>query len=84
MNKKETQVIILSESVAASIIKDSITFFMFAGLMYFNHKVLSGSTFIDVLMIILGMLMLSSRKSSRVYNGSKQGAIKWLEGGESE
>lgn len=71
-------IIIIKESVIGSIIKDIFTFIMFAGLMYFNHKVLSGHVLVDVLFIIFVLLWLQGMKSSQVFNGSKKDAIEWL------
>lgn len=75
-NKPE--IIIIQESVIGSIIKDTFTFAMFAGLMYFNHKYLAGSTFIDVLFIVCVILWLSSKKSSSVFKGTKKEAFEKL------
>jgi len=78
-NKPTNRVIILNESLIGSIIKDIFTFGMFAGLMYFNHRILSGSTFVDVLFIILVMMFIQGKFSSRAFSGSSKSAIKWLE-----
>ena len=43
MSKNNNEVVIINESVVGSIVKDLVTFSMFAGLLYFNHKVLSGN-----------------------------------------
>jgi hypothetical protein len=78
-DKKDTEVVILNESVAGAFLKDCFTFVLFAGLMYFNHTVLSGSTFVDVLFILLVILGLITKKSSRYFSGSRKEAIKFLE-----
>lgn len=78
MNKKEKIFIILKESVISSVVKDIFTFFMFAGLLYFNHEVLAGSTIVDVLFILLVLLFLATKRSKRCFEGSKEEAIKFL------
>ncbi len=75
---KETLVIIIQESVLKSVIKDVGTFSMFAGLMWFNHQYLAGSTFIDFLFIVCVILFLISRNSSSVFKGKPKDAIKYL------
>lgn len=80
MEKKEKLVIILQESVAASLIKDAGTFVLFGGLMLFNHRVLNGNGWLDFLFIVIVILWLMGRNSSQVYKGDKAGAVKWLEG----
>lgn len=77
-NKQEKLIVVVSESVVASLIKDLGTFILFAGLMYFNHKALSGSLLIDVLFIVMASLLLMGRSKS-VFKGSRKDAIKWLE-----
>jgi len=75
---QEKLVVVISESVTKSLIKDAGTFVMFAGLMYFNHTYLSGSTWIDLVFIIFVTLFLIGRNSSIVFRGTKKEAIKWL------
>jgi hypothetical protein len=77
--KSEKFVVIVQESVIGSIIKDIFNFALFAGLMWFNHTYLSGSTFIDFLFIVVVIMMLIGRSSSKVYQGSVDGAIKFLQ-----
>lgn len=72
-------VVILKESVIGSILKDIVTFLMFGGLMYFNHKVLSGNGWIDFLFIIFVFMWLTTLKSGQVFKGSRSEAIKWLQ-----
>lgn len=79
-NKPQKLIVILQESVAASLIKDAGTFLLFGGLMYFNHRVLAGNGWLDFLFIMIVILWLSSRNLSTVYKGDKEGAIKWLKG----
>lgn len=71
-------VIILHEKIIESIIKDIVTFIMFASLMYFNHKVLSGSTVVDVLFIFLVIVFIQSKCSKKLFFGTPQEAIKFL------
>jgi len=78
MQNKATHIVIVQESLAASIIKDVFTFLLFAGLLYFNHAVLSGNTFIDILFIIIIMMLLIGKSSKFAFNGTKAEAIKWL------
>lgn len=79
-SKQEKLVVIVNESVIGGLVKDVGTFALFAGLLYFNHKVLSGSLLVDVLFILMVMFFLIGKSSRRVFKGSKQEAIKWLEG----
>lgn len=78
MNKNEKTYIVLSESVVDSVIKDVFTFLMFAGLLYFNHKILSGSTVVDVLFILLVLMFLAAKKSKGCFEGSREEIIKFL------
>lgn len=77
--KKEKLVVILQESLLASIIKDVLAFGMFGGLMYFNHRVLSGNGWIDFVFILIVLMYTASKNLSTVYSGPKDGAIKWLQ-----
>lgn len=80
MDKKpEKLVVIVQESVIKSLIKDAGTSLLFAGLLYFNHAVLNGSTFIDVLFIIFVFAYLITKASKYCYSGPIDGAIKWLQ-----
>lgn len=76
--KNNKLIIILSESVTASIIKDIVTFLMFGGLMYFNHTVLDGNGWIDFIFIVFVYMWLAGLKSGQVFKGSKSDAIQWL------
>lgn len=78
MNKNEKTYIVLSESVIDSVIKDVFTFLMFAGLLYFNHKILSGSTVVDILFILLVLMFLAAKRSKWCFEGSREEAIKFL------
>ena len=77
--RKEKYVVIVQESVAGSVIKDLVTFGMFAGLMYFNHQYLSGSTWVDVMFILFVFLSLIGRNSKYVFKGNVVDGIKWLQ-----
>lgn len=79
MNKNEKTYIVLSESVIDSVIKDVFTFLMFAGLLYFNHEMLSGSTVVDVLFILLVLMFLAAKMGKRYFEGSREEAVKFLE-----
>lgn len=79
MNKNEKTYIVLSESVIDSVIKDVFTFLMFAGLIYFNHEMLSGSTVVDVLFILLVLMFLAAKRGKRYFEGSREEAVKFLE-----
>ena len=74
-NKK---IIVIRETVLRSIIKDTVTFLMFAGLMTFNHLVLSGSTTVDVLFIFLVVFTISVNAKKKNYEMTKEEAIKFL------
>jgi len=76
--KQEKLVVVLRESVVASLIKDAGTFLLFGGLMYFNHKVLSGNGWIDAIFILIVIIWLSSLNLSTVYKGNVEDTIEWL------
>lgn len=78
MAKVEKEVIILNESAVASVIKDLVTFIMFAGVMWFNHAYLGGNWLVDVVFIIFIFMWLSSLKLSQVFKGNRAEAITWL------
>lgn len=73
--KNEKIIVIINESVIGSIVKDVFTFGMFAGLLWFNHAYLSGSTFIDFLFILCVILFLAGRSSKNIFRGNKAEAI---------
>lgn len=77
--KQEKLVIILKESVVASLIKDAGTFALFGGMLWFNHRYLDGNGWLDAIFIIIVVIWLSSLNLSTVYKGSKEGAVKWLQ-----
>lgn len=80
MNEKpEKNIVILNESVLASLVKDAGTFALFAGIMYFNHAYLAGNGWLDAIFVIIVVLWLAGRNSSKVYSGNVAGAIKWLQ-----
>ncbi len=62
MSKPEKYVIVIQESVIASVVKDAATFIMFAGLLTFNHKVLNGNGWIDAMFIMFVCLWLLGRQ----------------------
>ena len=78
MNKNHKIIVITGESVLNSIIKDTFTCLMFAGLLYFNHKILSGSTVVDVLFILMALVFLVAKKSEQYFEGTREEAIKFL------
>jgi len=80
MEEKEKKlIVILNESVIGSLLKDAGSFILFGGLMLFNHTYLSGNGWIDAIFILIVILWLSTRNSARVFSGSKEDAIKWLQ-----
>lgn len=80
MNEKpEKEIVILNESVAASLIKDAGTFALFAGIMWFNHTYLAGNGWLDAIFVIIVVMWLAGRSTSKVYSGPIDGAIKWLQ-----
>lgn len=77
--KHNTKYIIIHETIIDSIVKDLATMIMFIGLMTFNHMSLGGSTIVDVLFIFLVLAFLSG-KNNYAFEGTKDEAIKYLEG----
>lgn len=78
-DKPEKTVVILNESVLGSLVKDAGTFLLFTGTMYFNHAYLAGNGWLDAIFVLIVVLWLIGRNSSRVYSGNTAGAIKWLQ-----
>lgn len=78
MNDDKIKYIVINESVIGSVIKDIVTFLMFAGLLLFNHWFLSGSTVIDVMFIVLTLGFLAGKHSKTRFEGTKEEVIKYL------
>lgn len=78
MDNDKIKYIVINESVVGSVIKDIVTFLMFAGLLLFNHWSLGGSTVIDVMFIILTLGFLAGKHSKTRFEGTKEEVIKYL------
>ena len=78
MNQNDQKIIVIHETIIESIIKDIVTFLMFAGLMYFNHKVLAGSTVIDVLFIFMVIAFIQTKGSKKFCFCTPKEAFKFL------
>ena len=78
MNNDKIKYIVINESVIGSIIKDIVTFSMFAGLLLFNHWLLGGSTAVDVMFIILTLGFLAGKRSKTRFEGTKEEVIEYL------
>lgn len=78
MDNDKIKYIVINESLMSSIIKDIVTFSMFAGLLLFNHHLLGGSTVVDVMFIILTLGFLASKHSKTRFEGTKKEVIKFL------
>ena len=78
MDNDKTKYIVINESVVGSIIKDIVTFLMFAGLLLFNHWFLGGSTVIDVMFIVLTLGFLAGKRSKTRFEGKREEVIKFL------
>lgn len=78
MDDDKIKYIVINESVVGSVIKDIVTFLMFAGLLLFNHQFLNGSTVIDTLFIILVLLWLAGKRSKNYFTGTREEVIKYL------
>lgn len=78
MDDNKTKYIVINESVVGSVIKDIVTFSMFAGLLLFNHWFLSGSTVIDVMFIVLTLGFLAGKRSKTCFEGTKEEVIEYL------
>ena len=77
-DKNPRIVVVLNESVIGSVVRDLVSFSMFAGLMYFNHKYLNGSAWVDMAFILFVFMFVASRSSKVYFNGTTEEAIKWL------
>lgn len=78
MDDDKTKYIVINESAMSSIVKDIVTFSMFAGLLLFNHHLLGGSTVVDVMFIILTLGFLAGKRSKTRFEGTKEEVIKYL------
>ena len=78
MDNDKTKYIVINESVVGSIIKEIVTFLMFAGLLLFNHWFLGGSTVIDVMFIVLTLGFLAGKRSKTRFEGTREEVIKFL------
>ena len=78
MDDDKTKYLVINESVIGSIIKDMVTFSMFAGLLMFNHHLLGGSTVIAVMFIILTLGFLAGKHSKTRFEGTQEEVIKYL------
>ena len=78
MDDDKTKYIVINESAMGSIVKDIVTFSMFAGLLLFNHWFLGGSTVVDVMFIILTLGFLAGKHSKTRFEGTKEEVIKYL------
>lgn len=79
MDVDKIKFIVINESVIGSIIKDIVTFSMFAGLLLFNHWLLGGSTVVDVMFIILTLGFLAGKHNKTRFEGTKEEVIKYLQ-----
>lgn len=84
MDNDKTKYIVINESVVGSIIKDVVTFSMFAGLLLFNHQFLSGSTVIDVLFITIVLFFLANKRTKHYLEGTREDIINYLINDEQE
>ena len=78
MDNDKIKYIVINESVIGSIIKDIVTFLMFAGLLIFNHQLLGGSTVVDVMFIILTLGFLAGKHSKTRFEGTREEIINYL------
>lgn len=78
MDDDRIKYIVINESVIGSIIKDIVTFLMFAGLLLFNHWFLGGSTIVDVMFIIFTLGFLAGKHSKTRFTGTREEVINYL------
>lgn len=78
MDNDKIKYIVINESVVGSVIKDIVTFLMFAGLLLFNHHLLGGSTVVDVMFIILTLGFLAGKHSKTRFTGTREEVINYL------
>jgi len=78
-NNPQKTVVILQESIIGSLIKDTGTFALFAGLLYFNHRFIGGGVLVDIFFIVFGLFWASLRTNSQVFSGLSADAVKWLQ-----
>lgn len=63
--KDVKEIIYYRESFVQSILSDAFMFGGIFALLYFNHQVLNGSTFIDFIFILLMFLIVLGRSNKR-------------------
>nr|DAI35904.1 MAG TPA: hypothetical protein [Caudoviricetes sp.] len=78
MKQNDQKIIVIHETIIESIIKDAVTFLMFASLLYFNHKVLAGSTVVDALFIFMVIAFIQAKGSKKFCFCTPKEAIKFL------
>lgn len=66
MENKRNKIVIIHESLLSSWAKDIVSFLVYAGLLYFNHRFLAGRLLIDVLFIFMAILLMMIRGSKDV------------------
>lgn len=76
MEAKKNEILYFRESALQSIISDTFMFGGILGLMYFNHRVLNGSTFIDVIFILFMLLSAMGRMNKRYHRFSTWSELK--------
>ena len=65
MDKKRPTVIYVRESAVQSVVSDAFMYGGIIGLLYFNHRVLNGSGFLDFIFIMFMLLSAMSRMNSK-------------------
>jgi hypothetical protein len=63
--KDVKEIIYFRESFWQSVLSDTYMFAGIFGLLYFNHRVLDGSAFIDFIFIVMMFMVVYARASNR-------------------
>jgi hypothetical protein len=83
--KDKKEYIVLNEGVWRSVLKDSYTFGLMFGLLLFNHQLLSGSGWLDILFVLLILVFVLGRNTKSIHRfNSKKETIDWLEENKNE
>jgi len=77
---KETKIYYVRESLIQSVLSDTFSFAVFAGLLLFNHKVLDGRWYIDIFFLMITMMFLSAQSKAKEFNTNKE-LIEFLQKG---
>lgn len=78
-DRKRSEIIVVSDGFWVGVIGDIIMYGLMCGLLWFNHRYLSGSGFLDIVFVLIIIMAVTSKFSSLRHDfNSKEEAISWL------